>query len=627
MDTSNNNNQNSKDMIRFDNRVVIITGAGGGLGRTYALEFAKRGAKVVVNDFGGSRDGSSTGSASPADVVVDEIKALGGDAIANYDNVATVDGGEHIVQTAKKAFGRVDILINNAGILSDKSFVKMLPENWQSVVDVHLNGAYNVTRPAFKLMKEQGYGRIIMTTSAAGLYGNFGQTNYSSAKAGLVGLMNTLKIEGLKYNIKINTVAPLAASRLTEDVFPPDFFEKTKPDFVAPIVLYLCSESCPMTGGIYNAAAGYFNRVAMKTGPGVVIKGTSEFPTVEDLIANKSAIDNMSQAKEFFQLNEQVGDAFMAFENPDKIIKQSETPKSVQFDNQVAIITGAGGGLGRVYALDLARRGAKVLVNDLGGARDGTGNSTSQADRVVDEIKKLGGTAIANYDNVATVEGGKNIVKSAIETFGRLDIVINNAGILRDKSFVKMTSENWKAVINVHLDGAFHVTQPAFAIMKEQGYGRIIMTTSAAGLYGNFGQANYSAAKMALVGLMNTLKIEGARYNIKVNTVAPLAASRLTEDITPKELFDKMKPEFVSPIVLYLLSEKCAESGAIFNAGMGYFNRAAFYTGPSIALNKGMEAPKPEDIQTNWEAINLMDDAKEMADANEATVALLSKNT
>ncbi|KPA13756.1 Short-chain dehydrogenase/reductase SDR [Candidatus Magnetomorum sp. HK-1] len=303
----------------------------------------------------------------------------------------------------------------------------------------------------------------------------------------------------------------------------------------------------------------------------------------------------------------------------------AELMNQVRFDDQVAIITGAGGGLGRIYALELAKRGAKIVVNDLGGSRDGSGNgSTSAADVVVNEIKELGGDAVANYDNVSTVEGGENIVKSAIDGFGRVDIVINNAGILRDKSFTKMEPENWNAVMDVHLNGAYHVSRPAFTLMKEQGYGRIIMTTSAAGLYGNFGQTNYSAAKLALVGLMNTLKIEGAKYNIKVNTIAPLAASRLTEDIMPPDLFAKMKPEFVSPMVLYLASDKCDESGAIFNAGMGYFNRAEFLTGPGTAVGEGKEPPTPEDIKANWDAINSMDGAKPIAGVNEAIMALIS---
>ncbi len=301
-----------EDKIRFDGRVAVITGAGAGLGRVYALELAKRGAKVVVNDLGGARDGSGGGSSSPADQVVSEIKALGGEAVASYDNVADPQGGENVVKTALDAFGTVDIVINNAGILRDKSFLKMEPENWNAVLNVHLNGAYNVTRPAFAVMKEKGYGRIVMTTSAAGLYGNFGQTNYSAAKMALVGFMNTLKIEGKKYNIKVNTIAPLAASRLTEDIMPPDLFQKMKPEFVAPMTLYLCSEQCPVSGNIYNAGMGFYNRAAIVTGPGTVISA-KKFPTAEDIRDNLPKISNMEGGKEFFELNAQVGDIFAAF--------------------------------------------------------------------------------------------------------------------------------------------------------------------------------------------------------------------------------------------------------------------------------------------------------------------------
>ncbi|MDO9262855.1 MAG: SDR family NAD(P)-dependent oxidoreductase [Desulfosalsimonadaceae bacterium] len=297
----------------------------------------------------------------------------------------------------------------------------------------------------------------------------------------------------------------------------------------------------------------------------------------------------------------------------------------INFDGRVAIITGAGGGLGRVYALELAKRGASIVVNDLGGARDGSGEgSTTPAQKVVEEIEKLGGRAVANYDNVATPEGGENIVKTAMQAFGRVDIVINNAGILRDKTFLKMDPENWNAVMNVHLNGAYNVTKPAFAVMRENGYGRIVMTTSAAGLYGNFGQTNYSAAKMALVGLMNTLKLEGQKYNIRVNTVAPLAGSRLTEDIMPPEIFEKMKPEFVSPMVLYLCSDECTDSGQIFNAGMGYFNRAAILTGPGVQLGDAEHPPTPEQISENMEKINDMTDAKEFSDLNAAMFDLMT---
>jgi 3-hydroxy-3-methylglutaryl CoA synthase/NAD(P)-dependent dehydrogenase (short-subunit alcohol dehydrogenase family)/putative sterol carrier protein len=282
----------------------------------------------------------------------------------------------------------------------------------------------------------------------------------------------------------------------------------------------------------------------------------------------------------------------------------------MRFDDRVAIVTGAGAGLGRAYALELARRGAQVVVNDLGGARDGSGKgSKGPADKVVEEIKKSGAEAVANYDNVATPKGGENIVKTALDAFGRVDILINNAGILRDKSFLKMDPENWKAVLNVHLNGAYYVTRP---------------TTSAAGLYGNFGQANYSAAKTALVGLMNTLKLEGMKYNVHINTIAPIAASRLTEDVMPPDLFERSKPEFVVPLVMVLCSEACQESGAIFNCGMGYFNRATVLTGSALQLGDQDHPPTPELIHENWEKINAMDEAREFKDANSAIFALIA---
>jgi 3-hydroxy-3-methylglutaryl CoA synthase/NAD(P)-dependent dehydrogenase (short-subunit alcohol dehydrogenase family)/putative sterol carrier protein len=297
---------------------------------------------------------------------------------------------------------------------------------------------------------------------------------------------------------------------------------------------------------------------------------------------------------------------------------------TLRFDDRVAIVTGAGAGLGRAYALELAGRGAKVVVNDLGGARDGSGEgSSAAADQVVEEIKKLGGEAVANYDNVASAEGGERIVQAALDAFGRLDILINNAGILRDKSFLKMEPENWQAVMDVHLNGAYHVTRPAMAVMKENGYGRIVMTTSAAGLYGNFGQTNYSAAKMALVGLMNTLKLEGKKNNIKVNTIAPIAASRLTEDVMPPDLFEKSKPEFVVPMVVSLCSEACQETGRIFNSGMGYFNRAAVFTGPATQLGDPENPPTPEQIHANWKKIDSLEGAQEMDDANAGIFALI----
>jgi NAD(P)-dependent dehydrogenase (short-subunit alcohol dehydrogenase family) len=288
-----------------------------------------------------------------------------------------------------------------------------------------------------------------------------------------------------------------------------------------------------------------------------------------------------------------------------------ESKREISFDGRVAVVTGAGGGLGRAYALEMGKRGAKVVVNDFGGARDGSGSGAAgPADKVVDEIKALGGKAVANYDNVATVEGGANIVKTAVDAFGKVDILINNAGILRDKSFVKMTEDEWDMVTNVHFRGAYCVTRPAFSVMRDNQYGRIVCTASGAGLYGNFGQANYAAAKMGLVGFMNVLKIEGAKYNININTIAPVAASRLTEDVLPPDLFKKLKTDYIVPIVLFLVDEANQDSGMIFNCGAGWYSRSAIVCAKGVTIGDGIRPIKPEEIQDNWDAIKGLDGAK-----------------
>ena len=289
--------------IDFKGRVAVVTGAGAGLGRCHAIELAKRGAKVVVNDLGGSRDGVGSSDAA-ANKVVDEIKALGGAAVPNYDDVSTVKGGENITQTAIDAFGRIDILVNNAGILRDKSFVKMEEQSWDLVVAVHLKGAYCCTKPAFIKMREQGYGRIVMTSSISGLLGNFGQSNYGAAKAGLCGLANVLRIEGEKYNIKVNCLIPNAGTRLTEDIMPPEFLAMATIEKVTPAVLYLCSEQCQDTGMYINANSGWYARSNVMTAPGVYINNA----TAEDIADNWTKITDLTGAKYYGSINDQVPD-------------------------------------------------------------------------------------------------------------------------------------------------------------------------------------------------------------------------------------------------------------------------------------------------------------------------------
>jgi NAD(P)-dependent dehydrogenase (short-subunit alcohol dehydrogenase family) len=262
---------------------------------------------VVVNDLGGARDGSGPGSSAAAEAVVREIQAAGGKAIASGESVASPEGGRRMVDSAIAHFGRLDILINNAGILRDKTLLKMEPENWQAVIDVHLTGAYNVTRPALEAMRRNGYGRIVMTTSAAGLYGNFGQCNYAAAKMGLVGLMNALKLEADKHGIRVNTVAPIAASRLTEDVMPPDLLARSSPDFVVPMTLFLASDACTASGAIYSAGMGHFSRAAILTGRPVTMGSPGQAPTLETLAARFDEIDTLAESRAHDHLNDFLG--------------------------------------------------------------------------------------------------------------------------------------------------------------------------------------------------------------------------------------------------------------------------------------------------------------------------------
>jgi NAD(P)-dependent dehydrogenase (short-subunit alcohol dehydrogenase family) len=278
----------------------------------------------------------------------------------------------------------------------------------------------------------------------------------------------------------------------------------------------------------------------------------------------------------------------------------------IRYDDRVAVITGAGGGLGKTYALLLASRGAKLVVNDLGGTADGSGGGSAMADEVVKEINESGGTAVANYDSVATPEGGAAIIQTALDNFGKVDILINNAGILRDKSFAKLEPKNLEIILDVHLKGAFFVTQPAFKVMKENNYGRIVMASSGAGIFGNFGQSNYGAAKMGLVGLSNVLAVEGAKNNIKCNAIAPIARTRLTESLLGP-LAEKLDPEYITPLVAYLVSEQCELTHEIFDVGGGRYARIFIGMGKGWVAPKGA-IPSVEELAANFDEIRTTDD-------------------
>ncbi len=289
------------------------------------------------------------------------------------------------------------------------------------------------------------------------------------------------------------------------------------------------------------------------------------------------------------------------------------------YDGKVAIITGAGGGLGRQHALLMAARGALVVVNDLGGALDGSGSDKGAAQKVVDEIISLGGEAVADTNSVSTPEGGEAIVAGAVKAFGRVDIVINNAGILRDKSFHNMDPSLMNPVFDVHLKGAFHVTQPAFVLMREQGYGRIVSTSSAAGIFGNFGQTNYGAAKMGLVGFTRVLAVEGAKYNIKANAIAPLALTRMTESLFSGAMAEKLQPGLISPIVAYLAHDECPVSGEVYSVGGGRVARVF------IAETEGYHNANltMEDVRDNFTQIRNEEGYKVPANIGEETSMFL----
>jgi NAD(P)-dependent dehydrogenase (short-subunit alcohol dehydrogenase family) len=293
---------------------------------------------------------------------------------------------------------------------------------------------------------------------------------------------------------------------------------------------------------------------------------------------------------------------------------------AIRFDDKVVIVTGAGGGLGRAHALLFAKHGARVVVNDLGGSSHGEGANASAADLVVAEILAAGGTAVANHDSVT--DGGK-IVQNALDSFGRVDVLVNNAGILRDKSFQKMEDTDWDLVYKVHVEGAYKVTHAAWPHLREQNFGRVIFTASTSGIYGNFGQSNYGMAKLGLYGLTRTLALEGRKNNILVNAIAPTGATRMTEGLIPPQVFEQLKPELISPLVVYLGSEACSETSSLFEVGGGWIGKVRW----ERSLGAGFDPRAgfaPEDVAAQWQQICDFTDAVHPNDSMTAMKEMLA---
>jgi multifunctional beta-oxidation protein len=413
--------------MRYDNQVVVITGAGAGLGRQYALFFASRGAKVVVNDLGGSFNGKDTNtntnnthqpSGRVADSVVQEIHNAGGVAVANHD---AVQHGERIVETAIKAFGRIDVLINNAGILRDVTLKNMTDDDWDAIMAVHVSGAMRVTRAAWPHMRKQRYGRVIFTSSSSGLFGNFGQANYAAAKMALVGLGFTLALEGRRYGIGVNVIAPGAATRLTRTVWSEEIMSAMGPEWVVPLVGVLCHGSCGVNGGIFEAAAGHFGMIRWERSRGWIGRvGDDGGLTADVVLRDHGKIVDFEGAEHPVR----VADSMALLERA-RTVSPSQPGEPLVFRDRVVLVTGAGDGLGRAYARHFAGLGAKVVVNDV-----------KNAAKVADEIIASGGEATAC--EISVVDGAA-VVKAVVERYKRIDVVVNNAGILRDKVGLRFT--------------------------------------------------------------------------------------------------------------------------------------------------------------------------------------------
>ncbi|KZT07638.1 multifunctional beta-oxidation protein [Laetiporus sulphureus 93-53] len=569
--------------LSFKGHTVVVTGAGGGLGKAYSLFYASRGANVVVNDV----------SQAAAQTVVDEINQAGGKAAVN---TASVADGAAVIKTALDVFGGVTILINNAGILRDKGFKNMTDQEWDQVQLVHLKGSFSCSRAAWPIFCKQGFGRIVNTASAAGLYGNFGQANYSAAKMGLIAFTKTLAQEGAKYGIKATVIAPMAASKMTETIMPPEMLANLKPEFVAPFVAAVTHPDGPEASGrIFEVGAGYIAEVRWERSKGVVFKTDVSF-TPSAVQEKWSDVTDFDEGVEHPQgLPDFDPQAILAAGS--NLSSNAQASPEVRFEGKTVIITGAGAGLGRAYAHMFAKLGANVIVNDL---------SEKAANAVVADITKAGGKAVVA---ICSAEDGEGIVKVAMDTFGGVHALVANAGVVRPNALGNMTDKQWDEVMAVHLRAAYKCAKAVWPIFQKQKFGRIITTSSQAGVYGMPGLANYATAKAAIVSLTRTLAIEGRKYNILANSIVPSAGAMVGLGRAYSNV-DAIKEEYVAPVVGFLASEANVDtSGGLFQIAAGWVAQLRWQRtgGHGFPVNKPLT---PEAITSKWKDITDFSDGR-----------------
>ncbi len=575
--------------MQLEGKVAVVTGAGRGIGRGVAEELAANGASVIVNDIGAELDGTGRSISFAADVV-DTIVAAGGKAVASSESVTTWDGGKRIIETALDEFGRIDIVVTVAGILRDRMLYNMTEEEWDDVIAVHLKGTFTVVRHAAPIFRQQRGGRIITFSSGSGLVGSIGQSNYGAAKSGIAGFTKVLAKDLGKYGVTANSIAPRAETRMIASIpgniqemmiengaLPQPDEPSWEPRDVAPFVAYLATDgAAQINGQVFLVYGGNVTHLSLPRRVNTVYApnppGKWELDQL-DVLAPKVLLQGSKSIS---------GGSLLAEVNPGSSAPAPAVIRSgrkKRLDGRVAVVTGAGRGIGRGIAKLLAREGASIVVNDVGAALDGQGTDQRPAAQVVEEISELGGRAVASYHSVATTRGGANIVQQALDQFGRLDIVITPAGILRDRMIFNMTEAEWDDVIAVHLKGTYSVVRPASETFRSQKSGRIVTFSSVSGLYGQGGQSNYGAAKDAIAGFTRVVAKELDRYNVTANIISPGASTRMTESVPdstramregpfppPQDGILTSEPDQVAPMVVWLCTDAAdGVSGNIFH--------------------------------------------------------------